>query len=110
MSEVPESGLLHKWRHVALRYVPYRLGTAAMTVSDLLQQSRDAHQRYREALPTRGYMGDPVSARASLVQALDYREQAVSADPELTEPAWAAEASTHDHTALLAFYREQLSR
>jgi hypothetical protein len=81
-----------------------------MTVSDLLQQSREAHQRYRDALPNRGSVGDPGIARASLMQALDYREQADVADPTHTEPAWAAEASTHDHVALLLFYRQQLSR
>jgi hypothetical protein len=86
-------------------------------VATLLAQAREAHQRYRDALPQRRAAdgaitpGDPVAARAALQTALDMRTAAIAEDPEQNDPAWQAEAaSVYDHGALLTFYREQLAR
>lgn len=90
---------------------------AAPTVAALLQASRDAHQRYREAVPRRvahgestlAVPGDSVLAGAALVQACRWRAEAHVTDPQQTDPAWRDEPITHDHDALLDFYVQQLT-
>ena len=87
-----------------------------MSVSSLLQESRDAHQEYRENVPRRvpngqatvAVPGDATLAYAVLVKACRLRVEAHALDPALTDAAWADEAVTHDHDALLTFYAEQL--
>lgn len=79
-----------------------------MTIPELLEQARLAHQQYRDAVPhrvpngstTMVVDGDPVAARAALTKAQDYLQQAISAGL----------VPTADQRALLAFYSEQLSR
>lgn len=81
-----------------------------MTVEELLQQSREAHQRYRDAVPHRVpsgsftvvVAGDPGEAKTALQEAYDARLQAEALDASLVADL--------DHQALLTFYREQLSR
>lgn len=82
-----------------------------MSVADLLQQSRDAHQRYRAALPNRqGYVGNAIIARGALQDAQTARLAAVAADPTHSDAAWKDEPITHDHDELLDFYAQQLAR
>lgn len=81
-----------------------------MTVAETLQASREYHQAYRAALPSRTSPGDPTGVHNALWSARQYRQAAQDLDPTHTDPAWQAEAATHDHAALLAFYLEQLSR
>lgn len=89
-----------------------------MSVAELLDQSRAAHQRYRDNLPRRvpagsqtvAVPGDAVVAGAALIDACRLRVEAHALDPHQTDPAWKDEPVTHDHDALLTFYGEQLSR
>lgn len=76
-----------------------------MTVAEVLAAARAAHTLYREAVIAK----DAIAAGVALVQAQQHRLQAQSIDPERADPAWAAEAATHPHDALLAFYAEQLA-
>ncbi len=88
------------------------------TVADLLLRSREAHQRYRNALPRRvpqgsttiSIPGDAVQAGVELTLACRLRVEAHAIDPNLQDPAWRDEPVTHDHDSLLTFYGEQLSR
>jgi hypothetical protein len=87
-----------------------------MTVAELLTQSRAAHQTYRAFSPHVGAVGgvlalqpgDPAIAREALDQAATLRKQAFDADPTLSDPAWAPDA-TINH-ALMTFYAEQLAQ
>lgn len=92
-----------------------------MSVADLLRLSREAHQRYRDAVPRRvpqgpeggatvAVDGDTSVAREALFDAYSFRVEAHAADPAQTDPAWRDEPVTHDHDDLLAFYVEQLAR
>lgn len=90
-----------------------------MTVADALQQSRDAHDRYRQALPHRVsdgaggtivVQGDAVIAGEALSEAAKWRAEAHVLDTAQGDPAWTDEAATHDHSALLDFYVAQLTR
>jgi hypothetical protein len=88
-----------------------------MTVAELLQASRDAHQRYREAVPHRVtsgastviVAGDAEVAGQALHEACRLRTEAHVLDPQRIDPAWQDEPSTHDHDTLLDFYATQLS-
>lgn len=89
-----------------------------MTPADALQRSRDAHDRYREALPRRVsngnggtvvIQGDAIVAGDELVTACKWRAEAHQLDPGQSDPAWTDEAATHDHSALLDFYVKQLT-
>lgn len=80
-----------------------------MTVADLLRQSMAAHNQYKQLARQR----DKVGARAEMVKARDLRRQAITLDPDRTDPQWAVEqtntathANTHDE--LTRFYVEQL--
>ncbi len=81
-----------------------------MTVAELLEQSRAAHNRYREALPQRidGRIvgGDRPAQIAALTEARDTRAEAATLDPSFSDPAW----SEANHADLMAFYADQLSR
>lgn len=90
-----------------------------MTVSEALNFSHEAHERYREALPRRvangsggtvAIPGDAEVAGAALAEACRYRAEAHVLDAAKIEPAWTDEAASHDHLALLDFYVEQLTR
>ena len=91
-----------------------------MTIAELLAAARDAHTRYRAAVPRMvpdraqsklvQASGDPAIARAQMAEALRLREEAEAADPEHRDLAWADEQTTQfRHAALVNFYREQLA-
>ena len=90
-----------------------------MTVAEALQLSRDAHLRYREALPRRisngsggtiAVDGNAEAAGIALNEACRFRAEAHGLDEKRSDPGWADEATTHDHSALLDFYVDQLTR
>lgn len=93
---------------------PTRVETAQIT--QLLEQSRQAHLRYRENLPRRvpsgaatvAVPGNATEAWAAMLEACSARLQAETLDPTHMAPAWGDEPVTHDHDALLTFYGEQL--
>lgn len=79
------------------------------TVASWLAQAHAAHQVYRDHLPRPGgRAGDRVGAAEALRAAYHARREAIALDPERNDPAWQDESSTHDHDALMTFYREQL--
>lgn len=86
------------------------------SIAEILAASRQAHLEYREAVPRRvaGHPqtvvaeGDAAKARAALERARDLRQQAHDLDPAHVDHAWHAEASTHPHDELMAFYADQL--
>lgn len=88
-----------------------------MTVAELLEGSRQAHQRYREAVPHRikagestvVVNGDVELAGQFLVEACRLRAEAHVLDPQRLDPAWKDEPLTYEHDALLTFYSTQLS-
>ena len=84
-----------------------------MSVAALLQQSRDVHQAYREALPRRieGVVipGDAEAAGIALATACRLRAEAHVLDPAKGDPAWGDEVVSHDHHALIDFYVTQLT-
>lgn len=82
-----------------------------MTVAELLEASMAAHNRAK-ALRT-GKRPDKVGARVALLEARDRRRQALQADPEREDPAWALEqgrtaAGADTHESLMAFYADML--
>lgn len=87
-------------------------------VANLLQQSRLAHQRYRDnrpkAMPSGvGVVtmpGDPDKARAALLEAQRLRVEAHTADPKHEAPAWFVSERTHPHAELTAFYVSELAK
>lgn len=90
-----------------------------MTIPEALQRSREAHDRYREALPRRvangsggtvAVEGDAITAGQALAEACKWRAEAHVLDVKQADPAWADEAVSYDHMALLDFYVEQLTR
>ena len=72
-------------------------------VADLLQASQEAH---RAALMLRQRRDPEYIPR--LIQAQTLRLQALTEDPERTDPAWAMERASHD--ALMAFYEKHLTK
>jgi len=83
------------------------------TVAELLALSRAAHQRYRSFQPVsqhgRVVGGDRTLARHALAEARRYRLAADAADPQQTDPAWAAQpAAFADHKELVHFYQQVL--
>lgn len=88
-----------------------------MTVAEFLQASREAHQRYRDAVPHRVtsgastviVAGDVELAGQALNEACRLRAEAHVLDPQRLDPAWQDEPPTHEHDALLDFYVRQLS-
>ena len=94
-----------------------------MTVSALLEQSRLAHMRYRDAAGKIDSTGK-VSTQADLQQceqavrdALAARMDAHALDPEHADPAWQVPAVSHKpqshhemHDALLEHYGRYLAR
>lgn len=88
------------------------------TVAELLAQSRQKHQEYRDNLPRMGpgnpravkIEGNIIAAAAAMWRACRLRVEAHALDPEQKDPAWQDEAVTHDHDALLGFYGQQISR
>jgi alkylhydroperoxidase family enzyme len=89
-----------------------------VSIASLLQQSKDAHLAYREALPRRVASGggstmvmdgDAERAGIHLVAACRFRAEAHVLDPKQADPAWADQAAFHDHGALLDFYVAQLT-
>jgi hypothetical protein len=88
-----------------------------VSIASLLQQSKDEHLAYRDALPRRVTHGtstivmdgDAERAGAHLVAACRFRAEAHVLDPQQADPAWADQAAFHDHSALLDFYVAQLT-
>ncbi len=86
-----------------------------MTVAELLQQSRAAHDAYRMALPRldprskQVIPGDSEAAAAHLARAFDLRWQAEQADQGETSSAWADDAGKYPHYDLLHFYDRELT-
>ena len=82
------------------------------TITQLLQQSRAAHDAYRQALPrvdpiTKHVLpGDTVAADLALLQALALRVRAEELDVSGEARIWRDDASTHPHYALLKFYAD----
>lgn len=92
---------------------------AELSIAELLDQSRAAHQRYREASAAMvpdgagGVVrrtGSPSLARTALHDAAVLRQRAEAADPTHADPAWADEPPTFDHRALTAFYAQEVAR
>lgn len=89
-----------------------------MSIAALLQQSREAHLRYRENIPRRVSQGDATVvvdgdqavAGAALVDAIRWRAEAHVLDPQRADPAWLDESFRYGHDGLLGFYVEQLTR
>lgn len=90
-----------------------------MSIASLLQQSKDEHLAYREALPRRvaaggggtvAVPGDAELAGIHLAAACRFRAEAHVLDPQRLDPAWTDEAATHDHGAMLDFYVAQLAQ
>ena len=73
-------------------------------VARLLTLSHGAHLEYRQAV----LIPDASEARAALLRAQDFRTQAIALDPDLTAPAWQAEAAKYPHAELLLFYAVEL--
>lgn len=89
------------------------------TIASLLEQSRAAHQRYRDACDAmvpdgaggvRARGGSPSQARLALHEAAVLRQQADQADPTHADPAWADEPSQFQHHELDAFYAAELAK
>lgn len=88
-------------------------------IATLLDDSRQAHQVYRENLHRRIQIpgnktmpipGDLMAAGAALWRACRARAEAHVLDPQRESPAWQDEPQTHDHSALLDFYVQQMTR
>jgi len=88
----------------------------AAQIASLLQQSKAAHQRYRDngakmqANGVGGVVlmpGNPVTARVALEEASRLRAEAHTADPEHSTPAWASE---YLHEELTRFYAQELAK
>lgn len=88
-------------------------------IAGLLDESRHAHQAYRDNVPRRvaagpektaAVKGNAAAADRALFAACRARVEAHALDPALEAPAWQDEAVTHDHDALLDFYVQQLMR
>lgn len=85
------------------------------TVASLLAESRAAHSLYRQLLPrmqavagtVQEMLGNVMAAKDALERAGTLRKAAHDADPEHTDPAWAADPAPHDE--LMTFYAERLA-
>lgn len=83
-------------------------------VAGLIAESIAAHALYKQHRPRmvkqgqalRESAGDPAAARAALERAASLLQQALEADPETKDPAWAA----HPHKELRAFYQRELEK
>ena len=69
-----------------------------MTVAELLQRSRAAHE---ESKPRK----DRARDKEALRKAAELRVEAFNADPEMSDPSWALDKGNHFY--LLGFYDEQ---
>lgn len=84
------------------------------TVAELLTQSRNAHEQYRQHQPRhepttkRDLPGNPELAKTNLHIAASSRAQAHVQDPKHDDPAWALDAVPHDD--LMAFYVAQMAK
>jgi hypothetical protein len=79
----------------------------AASVASLLQSSRQAHARYRQALVDR----QVAEARTAMQLANDTRIEADAADSNHEAPAWQEPDNYADqHAELLRFYAAMLSR
>lgn len=84
-----------------------------MTVRELLQQAKAAHDAYRMALPRfdprsgQTIPGDPIDAAAHLQRAFDLRARAEHADPAGLDPMWASDEPKYPQYALLRFYDQE---
>lgn len=82
-------------------------------VTQLLEQSRTAHQRSIsvsrswDASGKAWSVGDLGQAKTWIQEALTAREQAEALDPTHTDPGWLSDPV--DSTQLLAFYRAHLA-
>lgn len=82
--------------------------SASASIAELLEQSHAAHVAYRDAIRA-GTVGTAL-ATVQLVDAQRHRLSAHALDPDHTDPAWAAEATTYPHYELVVFYAQQLAR
>lgn len=87
-------------------------------IAALLEESRQAHQAYRDNVPRRipagsektaVVPGDAWAAGSALWQACRARTEAAALDPGREAAAWWDEPVTFDHHALMAFYAQQLT-
>ncbi len=85
-----------------------------MTIAELLQKSREAHLRYRTSSGHIDNVGgvktvpDPEAAREAIVDALEFRNEAETADPQHEDPAWATDTAANrgvTSAKMLTFYR-----
>jgi hypothetical protein len=91
-----------------------------LTVPELLEQSRAAHDEYRSNLPRMAAAGggaiaavggDVVKAAGALERAASLRKQAYDLDPDRTDDAWTIDAAlTGGPDVLLTWYAEHLAR
>lgn len=80
-------------------------------VAEKLHASKVAHEAYRRLLKEE----KPAAARLELANAARLRDEAYTADPERSAPAWALEQgrtpkALDTHTTLSAFYAQQLAK
>ena len=83
-----------------------------MTVSQLLQQSRHAHRQFHQTDAQHqgaGHWinGDQAVARQQLEDALRFRLEAVTLDPQFKDGAWAEDPVPHRE--LVAFYKAAIA-
>jgi len=80
-------------------------------IEQLLARARAEHLTYRHALadgPRRGGVADPAAARAAIQRAYDLRLEAEALDPTVTAAPFRSEPEKFTHSAVMAFYRQQL--
>lgn len=85
-----------------------------MSIADLLQQSRAAHLRYRQASGHIDNVGgvkttpNDEAARLAIVDALELRNEAERQDPRHEDAAWSADTAANkgvNSATMLKFYR-----
>lgn len=79
-------------------------------VADLLEQSRAAHARYRQAV--RNHPPDTAAARQAIIDAQSLRQQAQDLDPDHTVITWLDEARSTNfvHADVMQFYADLRAR
>lgn len=91
-----------------------------MTVAELLQAARVAHEDYRRNVPHMRFSvgkgkpeqvgGDAAKSVEAMREALRLRLEAEAADPNRLDPAWATDlAQNYRHASLTAWYQEKLA-
>src|SRR3990167_8808561 len=89
-----------------------------LTVAILLAQSRAAHLRKKHHAGRADKKGTVISppdypqAEQAIREAIRYREEAHTLDPDHTDPVWVSDQALNrgvSHEALLAFFRQYLT-